>query len=114
MQTGTTYLQQVQKLAGAAEVRNYPGDSDARMALASGRADAWVSDRFVALEVLRREPQLKLHAGELLLAERIAAAAARGNAGLVQAWNQALAAVQADGSYAALSRKYFGEDVRCR
>jgi polar amino acid transport system substrate-binding protein len=114
VQTGTTYLEQVKKLPGVKEVKNFPSDNDARAALATGRVDAWVSDRFVALEALRKNPGAKLHAGELLFTERIAAAAALGNAGLASAWNKALAETMADGSYAALSKKYFGEDVRCR
>jgi polar amino acid transport system substrate-binding protein len=114
VQTGTSYLENVRKVSAVKEVKNFPGDGDARAALVTGRVDAWVSDRFVALETLRKNPGLKLHAGELLFTERIAAAAAKGNAPLVQAWNQGLAAILADGSYAQLSKRYFGEDVRCK
>ena len=39
---------------------------------------------------------------------------AQGNSSLAGAWNKALAEVMADGSYAALSKKYFNEDVRCQ
>ena len=114
VQTGTSYLDNVKKVAAVKEVKNVPGDGDARAALVTGRVDAWVSDRFVALEALRKNPGLKLHAGELLVTERIAAASAKGNTSLQQAWNQGLAAVLADGSYAQLSKRYFGEDVRCK
>lgn len=114
VQTGTTYLEQVKKLGSAKAVRNFPSDADARTALVAGKADVWVSDRFTALEALKKNPQQKLAAGELLFTERIAAAAAKGNTGLAEAWNKALAAAMADGSYAQLSKKYFGEDVRCK
>ena len=114
VQTGTTYLENLRRLVAGSEVRNFPGDNDARAALVTGRVHAWVTDRFVALEALRRNPEPKLHAGELLFTERVAAAAALGNQGLVSAWNRALADTLADGSYERLSRKYFGEDVRCR
>lgn len=114
VQTGTTYLENLKKLAQVKEVKNFPGDGDARAALVTGRVDAWVSDRFVALEALRKNPGLKLHAGELLFTERIAAASAKGNTSLQQAWNKGLQAALADGSYAQVSRKYFGEDVRCK
>ena len=114
VQTGTTYLEQVKKLAAIKEVKNFPGDADARAALATGRVDAWVSDRFVAIETLRKNPGLKLKTGELLFTERIAAAAGKGNTGVVAAWDKGLAAIMADGSYAKLSQKYFGEDVRCK
>ncbi|MNU07366.1 Bacterial extracellular solute-binding protein, family 3 [compost metagenome] len=49
----------------------------------------------------------------MLFIERIAAAVAKGNSSLAGGWNKALAEVMADGSYAALSKKYFNEDVRC-
>ncbi|HUR90731.1 MAG TPA: ABC transporter substrate-binding protein [Ramlibacter sp.] len=114
VQTGTTYLENVQKVPGVKSVRNFPSDSDARSALAAGRVDAWVTDRFTAIESVRKNPQLKLHLGNLFFTERIAAAAAKGNSSLAQAWNDALAKSMADGSYAALSKKYFGEDVRCK
>jgi len=114
VQTGTTYLENAKKVAGVKDVRNYPSDTDARSALVSGRVDAWVTDRFGAIEAARKNPQLKLHQGELIFTERIAAAAAKGNTALAKAWNEALAASMADGSYAALSKKYFGEDVRCK
>ena len=114
VQTGTTYLENVKKLGTVKDVRNFPSDSDARSALATGRVDAWVTDRFTAIESARKNPQLKLHLGALLFTERIAAAAAKGNTSLAKAWDDALAATMADGTYAALSKKYFGEDVRCR
>jgi polar amino acid transport system substrate-binding protein len=114
VQTGTTYLQNVQNIPGVKEVRNFPSDADARSALAAGRVDAWVTDRFTVIETVRKNPQLKLHAGDTLFTERIAAAASKGNESLAKAWNDALAKSMADGSYAALSKKYFGEDVRCK
>lgn len=114
VQTGSTYLENVKKLSNVKEVKNFPADTDARSALAAGRADAWVSDRFVVTEALRKNPSLDLKPGELLFTERIAAAVTKGNAGLAQAWSKALADTMADGSYAALSQKYFAEDVRCK
>ena len=114
VQTGTTYLENVQKVPGVKSVRNFPSDADARSALAAGRVDVWVTDRFTAIESARKNPQLKLHLGDMFFTERIAAAAAKGNTSLAQAWNDALAKSMADGSYAALSKKYFGEDVRCK
>ena len=114
VQTGTTYLENVQKVPGVKAVRNFPSDADARSALLAGRVDAWVTDRFTAIAAARKNPHQNLRLGALFFTERIAAAAAKGNGGLAKAWNDALAASMADGSYAALSKKYFGEDVRCR
>ena len=114
VQTGTTYLEGVKKLPGVKEVKNFPRDVDARSALLSKRVDAWVSDRFVAKQAVNSAPDAGMKAGELVFVERIAAAVSKGNQPLAQAYNKALAEVMADGSYAALSRKYFNEDIRCK
>ncbi|MEY4415175.1 MAG: hypothetical protein RIQ53_2468 [Pseudomonadota bacterium] len=113
VQTGTTYLENVKKVAGVKQVKNFPQDTDARAALASGRVDAWVSDKFVALEALGKNPGDGLKIGDFLFVERIASAVAKGNIGLAGEINKALAAIQADGSYARISEKYFKQDIRC-
>ena len=114
VQTGTTYLENVKKLSGVKEVKNFPQDTDARGALLTGRVDAWVSDRFVAKQALDANPGAGMHMGDYVFIERIAAAVTKGNASLAAEYNKALAAVQADGTYATLSKKWFNEDVRCK
>ena len=52
--------------------------------------------------------------GDFLFVERIASAVAKGNTGLAAEVNKALAAIQADGSYATISKKWFGDDIRCK
>ncbi len=113
VQTGTTYLENVKKVAGVKQVKNFPQDTDARAALASGRVDAWVSDKFVALEALGKNPGDGLKIGDFLFVERSASAVAKGNTGLAGEINKALAAIQANGSYARISEKYFKQDIRC-
>ncbi|HET9595638.1 MAG TPA: ABC transporter substrate-binding protein [Anaeromyxobacteraceae bacterium] len=114
VQTGTTYLENVQKLPGLKEVKNFPKDTDARSAVVNGRADAWVSDRFVAKAAIEADPGAKLHMGDFVFVERIASAVKKGNASLAQAVNKALSEMLADGTYERISRKYTGEDIRCR
>ncbi|RYF24986.1 MAG: amino acid ABC transporter substrate-binding protein [Comamonadaceae bacterium] len=113
VQTGTSYLTQVQKLSGVKEVKNFPQDTDAQRALISKRVDVWVSDKFVAKEAAAKNAKAGFKLGDMLFIERIAPAVAKGNTGLADAWNTAFAEVLADGSYATLSKKYFNEDVRC-
>lgn len=60
-----------------------------------------------------KNPDAGFKLGEMVFIEQIASAVTKGNAGLADAWNKALAATMADGSYAAVSTKYFNEDVRC-
>lgn len=114
VQTGTTYLENVQKLADVKEVKNFPKDTDARSALVSGRVDAWVTDRFVAKSAVASSANAGLQIGDFVFVERIATAVKKGNVSLTQAVNKALAEIMADGTYAAISKKYLDEDVRCR
>jgi len=44
----------------------------------------------------------------------VAMAVAKGNKGLLDALNRALAELMRDGTYAKISQKWFGEDIRCR
>jgi polar amino acid transport system substrate-binding protein len=114
VQTGTTYLENVKKLPGLGEVKNFPKDTDARAALMAGRVQAWVTDRFVAKGALDADPTAGLHMGDYVFVEKIACAVKKGNTSLEQAVDKALAEVLADGTYEAISRKWMKEDIRCR
>jgi len=113
VQTGTTYYENAKKLP-VKEVKNFPQDASARAALETGHVDAWVTDKFVARAALAATPGTTLKTGDYLFVERIAAAVAKGNTGLVAEVNKALDAMLADGTYAAISKKWFGEDIRCK
>lgn len=114
VQTGSTYLENVSKLAGLKEVKNFPKDTDCRSALANGRVDAWVTDRFVAKAAIEGNASSGLKAGDFVFVERIACAVKQGNASLAQEVNKALAELMADGTYEAISKKWMNEDVRCK
>jgi len=85
-------------------MKNFPTDVDARSALLSHRVDAWVTDRFVAKEMIAKAPNAGMKLGDMVFVERIAAAVAKGNQALADAWSKALAQTMADGSYTALSQ----------
>ena len=113
VQVGTTYLENVKKLPDIKEVKTFPQDTDARSALQAGRVDAWVTDKFVAKAALAGGAgDLKM--GEFVFVEKIATAVKKGNTSLVAAVDKALAELLEDGTYEALSKKYTGEDIRCR
>jgi polar amino acid transport system substrate-binding protein len=114
VQSGTTYLANVKKLPGVKEVKIFPQDNDARAALQTGHADAWVTDKFVAKASLEATPGSGLHLGDFLFVERVAAAVKKGNTSLADALNRGLAEIEADGTYAAISQKWFHEDIRCK
>jgi len=112
VQVGTTYLENVKKLPDIKEVKTFPQDTDARSALQAGRVDAWVTDKFVAKAALEGGSDMKM--GDFVFVEKIATAVKKGNASLAAAVDKALAELLADGTYEALSKKYTGEDIRCR
>jgi polar amino acid transport system substrate-binding protein len=114
VQTGSTYMQNVQKLPGLKDVKNFPQDTDARSALVNGRVDAWVSDRFVVKAAIDGNPNLGLKTGGYLFVEEIATAVKKNNTSLANAINKALAELMADGTYKAISEKYMKEDIRCQ
>jgi polar amino acid transport system substrate-binding protein len=113
VQTGTTYYDNAKKLP-LKDVRNFPQDNSARAALETGHVDAWVTDKFVGKASLAATPATSLKMGDFLFTEKIAAAVSKGNTGLVTEVNRALAAIMADGTYAAISKKWFNEDIRCK
>jgi polar amino acid transport system substrate-binding protein len=114
VQTGTSYLENVKKVAGVKEVKNFPQDTDARSALITGRTDAWVTDKFAAKAAIEAAPAAGLKIGDFLFVEKIAIAVRKDNASVLAAANKALAELMADGTYKALSEKYFKEDIRCK
>jgi len=114
VQTGTTYLENVKKLSGLGEVKNFPKDTDAKAALLAGRVQVWVTDRFVAKAALEADPGAGMHMGDFVFVEKIACAVKKGNSSLEQAVNRALAEILKDGTYEAISRKWMKDDIRCR
>jgi polar amino acid transport system substrate-binding protein len=114
VQTGTTYLENVKKLSGVGEVKNFPKDTDARAALMAGRVQVWVTDKFVAKQALEADPGAGLKMGDFVFVEKIASAVKKGNGSLEAAYNKALAEILADGTYEAISKKWMKEDIRCR
>ena len=114
VQVGTTYLAAVEKIPGIGEVKTFPKDTDALQNLLAGRTDVWVSDKLTALDASAKNADAKLQIGELLYEERYGMAFKKGNDGLKQAVDGALASVLANGKYEKISQHYFGQDIRCR
>jgi polar amino acid transport system substrate-binding protein len=113
VQVGTTYLGWLEK-NGLKTAKTFPKDTDALQNLLMGRADVWVTDKFVALDAIKANPKAKLVLGEMVFEEKIAMAVSKGNKELREALNKALATILKDGRYKALSEKYFGLDIRCK
>ena len=112
-EAGSTYFGFLRKLPFRKTLQVYTSSQAALQAVATGQVDAIATDRFAALEATRTYSKAKLVVGETLWKEQVAMAVAKGNAGLRQAVNAALKGAVQDGSYAKLSQKYFGQDIRC-
>jgi polar amino acid transport system substrate-binding protein len=113
VQVGTTYLGWLES-NGLKNAKTFPKDTDALQNLLMGRADVWVTDKFVALDAIKANPKAKLILGDMVFEEKIAMAVSKGNTELRAALNAALATILKDGRYKALSEKYFGLDIRCK
>lgn len=113
-QIGTIYVPMLEKIPGIGKVKTFQKDSDSLQALAAGKTDAMVVDRFAALELMKANPKAKLQIGDSVSQERVGMAVKKGNQALVAQLNQGLATVLKDGTYAKLSKKYFDMDVRCK
>jgi len=114
VQAGTSYLKAVQKIPGIKEVKELSNHNSARNALIARSADAWVTDYFVAWKLHAQAELLGFHLGDVLFVEQIAAAFAKGNQSLADAWNKALREAMQDGTIAAISHKYFRENITCK
>lgn len=113
VQVGTTYLGWLES-NGLKTAKTFPKDTDALQNLLMGRADVWVTDKFVALDAIKANPKANLVMGDMVFEEKIAMAVSKGNTELREALNKALAQLLKDGRYKTLSEKYFGLDIRCK
>ncbi|GGL82084.1 amino acid ABC transporter substrate-binding protein [Deinococcus aerolatus] len=114
-QVGTAQIPVLKAIPGIRDVRTYPNDQAVLAALQSGRVDAWTSNGPVVAYMLKTTGQTgKFLIGQAISNERNAGAVARGNAALHGAMSGALVNLLEDGTYARLSDKWFGQDIRCK
>jgi ABC-type amino acid transport substrate-binding protein len=110
--TGTTFEQKAREFPKVSEVKLYEDDNQTLQELDSGRVDAVITDRLVGLNGIKKGGYQNLQlAGDLLYRETIAVTFDLEDQTLRQAVNRALEEVIADGTYAGISRKYFGRDI---
>jgi len=94
-----------------ADVRTYEDDASRNQDLLVGRIDAILNDRLIVGASEKIYGGNILPAGPLLYETRQSAAVKKGNADLVAAIDQALAALTADGTLKKISEKWFSLDV---
>ena len=114
VQLATTYADAAKKLKGLKAIKTYKGDPEAFAALRANKTDAWISDKFTVKATLDKNPDAGISAGEMVFVERVSMILRKNNKELAEKLNQGLAEVMKDGTYKALSEKYFKEDISCR
>jgi polar amino acid transport system substrate-binding protein len=91
-------------------VKNYTSDVTALQDLDKGRVEAVITDRFVG-KIAAAEQKLNIkNVGDLIFVENIGIAL-RKNDPLRDRVNQALKEIKEDGTYLAISKKYFETDI---
>ncbi|HET7795312.1 MAG TPA: cystine ABC transporter substrate-binding protein [Rhizobacter sp.] len=107
---GTNFEQKAKAVAGV-EVRSYPGAPEYLQDLVAGRVDAALNDSLM-VSYLVKTSALPIRPGEPVgEAERSAIPIVKGNPQFLAALNKALADSFKDGSFKAVSVKWFGVDV---
>ncbi len=109
--TGTTYQDFLKGEKWAGDVRTFTSDVTALEDVDKGRLDAAVTDRLVGLYQIEQADRGLRPCGEPLYTEEPAFAVDKGNTALVDELNEALATIKENGTYAELSKKWFGQDI---
>ena len=114
VQTGTTGDEAVSKLMGKtnASIKRFESTPLALKELEAGGVDAVVADNGVIIHYVANNPggKFKQVADKEFVPEQYGIALKKGNAELLDKVNKGLAEVKADGTYAAIYKKYFGMD----
>lgn len=109
---GTTYEEWVRANLPGVQVVTYKGVPEMMLELGNRRIDGFITDKLVGLIAIKEKKAPMRMVGDLLYPELIGIAVNKNNPQLLDALNQALSAIQSDGSYAKISQKWFGADVR--
>lgn len=111
MGLGTNYEQWLRENVPQAIVKTYDDDPTKYQDLRIGRIDAILVDRLAALELIKKTGDTLVLAGPPFSRQEAGVALRKGEPELLAAINGAIDKLRADGTLAALSKKYFGADV---
>lgn len=114
VQLATSYFEAAKKIPGVKEVKTYKADPEAFAALKANKIDAWISDKFTVMETLNKNPNAGIVTGDQLFVERVSLIMKKNNKEFMDKINQALADLTKDGTLAAISDKYFKQDITCK
>lgn len=98
-------------LMGQADVKLYDTQTAAYADLQAGRLDAMVSDIYPAMDWLSSVEGFALAGEKIDINDQIGIGIRQGEEGLKAAFNQAIDAIRANGTYAEINAKYFSADI---
>lgn len=104
----SVYDQEARKYTS--NVKNYTSDITALQDLARGRVEAVITDRFVGMLAAKEQKLEIAPVGDLIFVENIGIAFRKGDP-LREKVNKALKEIKEDGTYQAISKKYFETDI---
>ena len=107
---GSNYEKQLRDVGGI-NVVTYPGAPEYLADLASGRLDAAYNDRLLVGYLIKARGLPVKGAGVIGQPEPVGIAFKKTNTALGAAIDRALLQIKADGTYARISRQWFGQDV---
>ncbi len=107
---GSNFEKQLRDASGI-NVVTYPGAPEYLADLAAGRLDAAYNDRLLVGYLIKKEGLPVRGAGVIGQPEAVGIAVKKTNTGLKAAIDKALLQLKADGTYAKISRQWFGQDV---
>lgn len=113
-QLGSTGEEAARKLKGIKDLKLYGQFTDAFTDLGIGRIQALVVDEFVGRYYVTKRPGVYRVLSERLSEEAVGIAFRKEDKALRDAVCAAIEAIKADGTYAAISKKWFGVDVSKR
>ena len=110
MGLGTNYMDMAKSVPGI-DVKTYPGAPEYLSDLAAGRIDAALNDRLMVAYLLKNSP-LPLRPGAMVgTGNPSAIPFKKGNPKAAKAISDAMNQLEADGTFAKISEKWFGIDV---
>ncbi|HYE11510.1 MAG TPA: transporter substrate-binding domain-containing protein [Patescibacteria group bacterium] len=109
--TGTTFHDALKTMDNIEEIMQFESDVDNFMALEQGRMDGLVTGKFVGLQAPKKYGIAIKPVGQMLYAEEIAIAVRKEDEELLNALNEALAAIIENGTYEDISNKWFGTNI---
>ena len=108
---GTNYMDMAKSVPGI-DVKTYPGAPEYLSDLAAGRIDAALNDRLMVAYLIKTNAQLPLKAGAMVgTGNPSAIPFKKGNPKFAKAIDDAMAQLEADGTFTKISDKWFGIDV---